>query len=93
MGDTSAKTPEAHKPHGESTARRGNIFVRLINFFREVIGELKKVVTPTRKELVNYTLVVLAFVIIMMVLVTVLDFIFGKLAAFVFAGSSLWPLF
>ena len=34
-------------------------------FVRQTIAELKKVVTPTRKELVNYTLVVIAFVAIM----------------------------
>ena len=37
-------------------------------------------------------LVVLAFVIVMMLLVTVLDFIFGRLAGFVFGGTPLWPL-
>nr|WP_282599273.1 preprotein translocase subunit SecE [Brevibacterium sp. R8603A2] len=68
------------------------MFGGLLQFFREVVAELKKVVTPTRKELINYTLVVLAFVVVMMLLVTALDFIFGKLAGTVFAGSPLWPL-
>nr|WP_272902119.1 preprotein translocase subunit SecE [Brevibacterium daeguense] len=68
------------------------MFGSILQFFREVVAELKKVVTPTRRELVNYTLVVLGFVIVMMLLVTGLDFIFGKLAGFVFAGSPLWPL-
>ena len=89
MAETPAKaegvdsTPERDK--------RG-FFGTIIRFFREVVAELKKVVTPTRKELINYTLVVLAFVIVMMLLVTVLDFIFGKLAASTFGGASLWPL-
>nr|WP_226824030.1 MULTISPECIES: preprotein translocase subunit SecE [Brevibacterium] len=63
-----------------------------MQFFREVIAELKKVVTPTRKQLVNYTLVVLGFILFMMLLVVVLDLVFGKLVGFVFGGTPLWPL-
>ena len=49
-----------------------------------MIAELKKVVTPTRKELVSFTVVVLVFVIIMMALVWGLDQIFGWLVLYVF---------
>ena len=73
-------------------AERRGPFAAIALFIRQVIGELRKVVTPTRKELINFVLVVLAFVIVMMLLVTALDFVFGKLAATVFAGESLWPL-
>ena len=52
-------------------------FERVSAFLKQVIAELKKVVTPTRKELVNYTGVVLVFVIIMMGLVTALDWVFS----------------
>ena len=58
-------------------ASRRNPFSRFALFIRQVITELKKVVTPTRKELINYFFVVLVFVIIMMALVTFLDWIFG----------------
>jgi len=57
-------------------------------FIRQVIAELKKVVTPTRKELLNYTLVVIAFVIIMMLIVTVLDLVFGQGALFIFGDGA-----
>ncbi len=57
---------------------------RIVLFIQQVISELKKVVTPTRKELVNYTLVVLAFVVIMMALVWLLDQLFGWATVFVF---------
>ncbi|WP_029090282.1 preprotein translocase subunit SecE [Brevibacterium album] len=66
------------------------VFGRFLRYIREIIAELKKVITPTRKELVNYTLVVLAFVAIMMLLVTGLDFAFGRLAGWVFAGTPLF---
>nr|WP_244652638.1 preprotein translocase subunit SecE [Glutamicibacter sp. FBE19] len=47
-------------------------------FFRQVIAELKKVVTPTRSELLNYFLVVVGFVVVVMLIVTALDFVFGQ---------------
>jgi preprotein translocase subunit SecE len=60
----------------ERAARRGP-FARLATFIRQVIAELKKVVTPTRSELFSYTGVVLVFVIIMMALVSLFDWVFG----------------
>ena len=59
-------------------------FARLTLFLKQVLAELRKVVTPTRKELLSYTGVVLVFVVIMMALVSVLDQIFGWLVLYVF---------
>ncbi|MCU6479252.1 preprotein translocase subunit SecE [Arthrobacter silviterrae] len=61
-------------------------FGRIATFLRQVIGEMKKVVTPTRQELINMTAVVLVFVVIVMGIVTVLDFGFGKAVLWVFGG-------
>ncbi|MBG6106475.1 preprotein translocase subunit SecE [Frigoribacterium sp. CG_9.8] len=52
-------------------------FGRLVLFLRQVINELKKVVTPTRRELFSYTGVVLVFVVIMMAVVYGLDWVFA----------------
>jgi preprotein translocase subunit SecE len=49
-----------------------------------VAAELRKVIWPTRKELVTYTVVALAFVIFMTVIVTSLDFGFTKLMFAIF---------
>lgn len=57
---------------------------RIVLFFQQVISELKKVVTPTRKELINYFFVVLGFVVVMMVLVWLLDQLFGWVTVFIF---------
>ena len=62
----------------ERAARR-NPFARIALFIRQVFGELRKVVTPTRRELISFTVVVLVFVIIMMALVWGLDQIFRPL--------------
>ena len=53
-------------------------------FVRQVVAELRKVIWPTRKELVTYTIVALAFVIFMTVVVTSLDYGFTKLFFVVF---------
>jgi preprotein translocase subunit SecE len=47
-------------------------------FVRQVIGELRKVIWPTRKELINYTIVSMVFVVIMMAIVFALDWALGK---------------
>ena len=69
-------------------APKAGFFSRIALFVRQVIGELKKVVAPTRKELINYTLVVLVFVVIMMLIVTLLDLAFGTGVSWVFGGSG-----
>ena len=59
-------------------------FARLSLFIKQVFAELRKVVTPTRKELLNYTGVVLVFVIIMMGIVSAFDWVFGLAVLYVF---------
>jgi preprotein translocase subunit SecE len=61
---------------------------RLVLFIRQVFGELSKVVTPTRRELVSYTIVVFAFVVVMMALVGGLDWVFSAVVTFVFGNPS-----
>ena len=70
-------------------AEKRSPFARLVIFIRQVIGELRKVVTPTRKELFSYTGVVLVFVVVMMVLVSFLDLAFGNLVGWVFGDGPL----
>jgi preprotein translocase subunit SecE len=74
------------KAKRDRDTRRG-AWARFVLFLRQVIDELSKVVTPTRKELVNYTLVVLVFVIIMMAFVSVLDLFFGWGVSWIFGDG------
>ena len=69
-------------------AARRNPFARFTLFIRQVLAELRKVVTPTRRELFSFTVVVLVFVIIMMTLVWGLDQLFGWLVLWVFGTPS-----
>jgi preprotein translocase subunit SecE len=57
-------------------------------FLRQVVSELKKVVRPTRNELITYTSVVLVFVLAVMTFVSLLDYGFTKLVLWVFGGGS-----
>jgi len=70
----------------ERSSRRGPIG-RLIVFLKQVVAELRKVVTPTRKELFGFTAVVLVFVVIMMAIVYGLDFVFSGLVVFLFGDA------
>jgi preprotein translocase subunit SecE len=71
----------------ERAEKRGP-FGRIALFLRQVVNELSKVVTPTRRELITYTLVVLVFVIIMMAIVSGLDIVFLWLVQFVFGDGT-----
>ena len=68
-------------------AQKKGPFGRLSLFLRQVLDELAKVVTPSRKELVNYTIVVLVFVVIMMGIITVFDIFFGWGMSWIFGDG------
>lgn len=48
-------------------------------FFMNMKHELKKVSWPTKKEMINYSLVVFAFMLVMTVIIGVFDFAAGAL--------------
>jgi preprotein translocase subunit SecE len=63
---------------------RASLSSRLARFLREVVAELRKVIWPTRKQLVTYTIVVLVFVSFMVALVAGLDFVFAQGVLYLF---------
>ena len=60
------------------TAARSNAFARFALFLRQVKAELKKVVWPTREQLITYTTVVVVFVTVLALIVATMDFGFTK---------------
>lgn len=80
MSDTEVIQSAAERPNKGG----GNIFARIALFVRQVVAELKKVVAPTRSELMTYTTVVLVFLIVVMIFVVILDYAFGMAAGWVF---------
>ena len=53
-------------------------------FFGEVKGELRKVAWPTKKEVINSTIIVLIAVVIMTSLIFGFDYVSGKFVLFLF---------
>ena len=57
--------------------KRPGIFAKIGRYVREVVSELRKVIWPTRKQMITYTSVVLVFVAFMVALVFGLDSAFA----------------
>jgi preprotein translocase subunit SecE len=79
-GGTAVKerTKGSGSPKAKKEVRRTGLFGRIGGFFREVVSELRKVIWPTRKELITYTTIVIGFVTVMTAIVGLLDYGFGK---------------
>ncbi|SHG06418.1 preprotein translocase subunit SecE [Jatrophihabitans endophyticus] len=76
MATTRTESPAARPSRG-----RGGAPTR---FVRESVSELRKVLWPSRSELVTYSIVVIVFVVIMVAIVAGLDLGFAKLVILAF---------
>ena len=61
----------------ETKAKKPGLFARIGKWFRELKSECRKIVWPTKKQLVNNTIVVFVFVAICAVFIGLLDLIFS----------------
>ena len=86
-------TTEVPEPGGSSDdkkPRRGGKrgkkgpFGRLALFYRQIVAELRKVVWPTKQQLTTYTWVVIVFVVVVIGMVTVIDYGFTEAVKRVF---------
>lgn len=59
-------------------------FITIGRFIRQTVNELRKVVTPTVREWAGWIVGVFVFVLLLMALVTGMDFGLGKLTLFIF---------
>lgn len=76
--------PDAPSASSRGPARGGGPFGRIARFLREVVAEMAKVIYPSRKELITYTIVVIVFVSIMIAIVAGLDIGFAKIVLWAF---------
>ncbi len=53
-------------------------------YYRQVVAELRKVIWPTRSELIIYTIVALVFVSAMVAIIAVMDIAFARAVLDVF---------
>ena len=72
--------------HGSSGGNAGkpSLWARLTLFLRQMVAELRKVIWPTRRELITYTWVVIVFVAVVTAIVGVFDLVFTELVLRVF---------
>ena len=61
-----------------------NPFAFVWTFLKQVVAELRKVIWPNRKQMVNYTAVVLVFLAFMVALIGLVDLGLAKLVMLVF---------
>ncbi|MCA6095122.1 preprotein translocase subunit SecE [Streptomyces cinnamoneus] len=89
----STATPESGRPEDEVATKKGRRggkrgkkgpLGRLALFYRQVVAELRKVVWPSKSQLSTYTTVVIVFVVIVIGLVTVIDYGFEQAVKYVF---------
>jgi preprotein translocase subunit SecE len=76
-----AKTKTAKKA-ADRPSRNPIAFVW--NYLLQVVAELRKVIWPNRKQMVNYTIVVLVFLAFMVALIGLVDLGLAKLVMLVF---------
>jgi preprotein translocase subunit SecE len=67
-----SRSPTATPERGQPPNKK-NLIARILLFYRQVVAEMRKVVWPTRQELITYTIVVIVFVVSFALIVLVFD--------------------
>ena len=70
----------------EKTAKKPSLFSRVKRFFKDILGELKKVVWPTKKQVINNSIVVIVVVVLSSIGISLIDYFFGLIIR-LFFGS------
>ncbi|MFC8369191.1 MULTISPECIES: preprotein translocase subunit SecE [unclassified Streptomyces] len=85
MPDAQDEAPDSQKKtrKGGKRAKKGPL-KRLALFYRQIVAELRKVVWPTRNQLTSYTTAVIIFVVVMIGLITLIDYGLSHAAKYVF---------
>ncbi len=87
MDADGAPVVDGKKRQQQQVARRAQVSRERTSpavFLREVRGELRRVAWPTKAEVVNYSVIVLATLVVLVALIFVLDFVFAKSVLFLF---------
>ena len=67
----------------KASEQSSNPFVRIWVFMQQVVSEMKKVIWPTRRETITYTIIVLVFVVVMTAFIFGIDIGFAKLVLWI----------
>jgi preprotein translocase subunit SecE len=83
--DLESQDTQSESAQGADHAVKKPSKFKLILFIQQIISEVKRVVSPTRQELSEYTIVVLVFVLVIMLFITGADVAIGQLVMALFA--------
>jgi preprotein translocase subunit SecE len=81
--DDEAAARKAKKAKAAAGSTRNPILF-VWNYLKQVVAELRKVIWPNRKQMVNYTAVVMVFLVLMTALISGVDLGFARLMLLVF---------
>lgn len=86
--DAKADSGKAKKAKKNAKAKKTgpsrNPIMFVVNYLRQVVAELRKVIWPNRKQMVSYTTVVLVFLVFMVALISGADLGLARLVSLVF---------
>jgi preprotein translocase subunit SecE len=80
----SSTTTDRGSASPKKGAGKPSLWARITLFLRQMVAELRKVIWPTRKELITYTWVVIIFVAVVTAIVGVFDLVFTRLVLQIF---------
>lgn len=70
--------PPAKKAKAKKKNEKPGFFARIKNYFRSVKSEMKRVVWPSKKELINYSVAVCVSLLVVGVVIALLDMLIGE---------------
>ncbi len=71
---------------GEVKTKKTNIFRRMVDSMKATKSEFKKVVWPTKKQLLNNTAIVIVALVVVGLIIFGLDALFSFLTSFIVKG-------
>jgi len=82
--DQEGQVVQARRERAPQQPRSGGERTKPREFFREMRAELRKVIWPTRSEVINYSVVVLVFLVIFTTIVALADWGFARAVLWIF---------
>ena len=87
MAEDAIKVTANEKPQKKAKDKKPKKTNGFVKFFRDLKGEFKKIVWPSKKQIINNTLVVLAAIIVIGLFIWLVDFGLGALVK-LFLGNA-----
>ncbi|MEG0229641.1 MAG: preprotein translocase subunit SecE [Oscillospiraceae bacterium] len=83
MADKLTKNVKTDKPV-KSKEKKVGFASKIVRFFRDLKGEFKKIVWSSKKQVINNTIVVIVFMVIVAIFIFALDSVLGFLTKLIY---------